>query len=95
MITRQMTPFFHLLFELYPLVFLISAFNELQNSIPWRLLLALCSGLRNKHLRAIYDTFKLFIIFFYIEFANFWYVTYFVPHLIPIWLQSHVLFPPK
>ena len=34
MITRQMTPFFHLLFELYPLVFFISSFEDLQNSVP-------------------------------------------------------------
>ena len=33
-ITTQMTPFFHLLFELYPLVYLISAFQYLQHSIP-------------------------------------------------------------
>ena len=32
--TRQMTPFFHLLFELYLSVHFIFAFQDLQNSVP-------------------------------------------------------------
>ena len=45
MITRQMTPFSCLLLELYPLVYFISEFQDLQNSILWRPPFALCSGL--------------------------------------------------
>ena len=35
MITRKMTPFFHLLFEVYSLVYFIFVFQDLQNSVPW------------------------------------------------------------
>ena len=35
MITEQMAPFFYLLFEFYPLVYFIFAFQDLQNSVPW------------------------------------------------------------
>ena len=35
MITRQMNPFFYLLFELYPLFHLTFTFQDLQNSISW------------------------------------------------------------
>ena len=45
MITRQNDPIFYLLFELYPLVYFIFAFQDLQNSVLWSPLLALCSGL--------------------------------------------------
>ena len=45
MITRQMTPFFHLLFELYLLVHFIFAFQDLQNSVPWGPPFALCFSL--------------------------------------------------
>ena len=34
MVTKQMTTLFYLFFELYPLVYFISAFQDLQNSIP-------------------------------------------------------------
>ena len=45
MINRQMTPFFHLLLELYPLVYFIFAFKEIQNSVRWGPPFALFSGL--------------------------------------------------
>ena len=46
MITRQNDPiFFHLLFELYLLLYFIFTFRDLQNSVLWSPLLALCSGL--------------------------------------------------
>ena len=45
MITRQMTPFFSLPFEIYLLVYFNFAFQELQNSFPWGLPFALSSGL--------------------------------------------------
>ena len=32
-----------------------------------------------------------YINLFYIKFANFWYITCFVPNLIPIWPRSHAL----
>ena len=35
MMTRQMTPFFYLLLELYLLNYFIFAFQDLQNSVPW------------------------------------------------------------
>ena len=35
MINGQMTPFSYLLFELYPLVYFIFAFQYLQDSVPW------------------------------------------------------------
>ena len=35
MITRQINPFFSSTFELYPLVYLIFAFQDLQNLVPW------------------------------------------------------------
>ena len=56
MINRQMTHFFHMFFEFYPLVCFTFGFQELQNSIPS---FALCSGLQNTHLHAKDDTFKL------------------------------------
>ena len=43
-VARQMTLLFHLLFELYPMVYFIFAFQNLQNSILWSPLVALCSG---------------------------------------------------
>ena len=46
MITRQNDPiFFHLLFDLYPLLYFIFAFQDLQNLVLWSPLLALGSGL--------------------------------------------------
>ena len=52
MITRQKTPFFHLHFELSPLVCFICGFQQdLQNSIPLGLLFT-CFGLQNTHLHA-------------------------------------------
>ena len=51
MITRLMTHYFHLLFELYQLVYFISAFEDLQNSISWGPPFAL-------HLLTKGDTFK-------------------------------------
>ena len=44
MTTRQITPFFHLTFELYLLVNFIFSFPDHQNSVPWGPLFA-CSGL--------------------------------------------------
>ena len=62
MITRQIAPFFPCTF--CALSVDISAFQDLQNSVPCLL---------------------TWISFFYIKFANIWYVTYSVPNLIPIW----------
>ena len=45
MTTRQMTPFFSSIFQFYQLVYFIFAFKDLQNSIPWDPIFALCSGL--------------------------------------------------
>ena len=45
MTTRQMTPFFSSIFQFYQLVCFIFAFKDLQNSIPWGPIFALCSGL--------------------------------------------------
>ena len=45
MIARRMTQLFYLLFELYLLVRFILAFQDVQNSVPWGSLFALCSGL--------------------------------------------------
>ena len=44
MITRQTTHFFHLLFELYQLVYFIFAFKDLQNPVLWGPPFALFSG---------------------------------------------------
>ena len=94
MITRQMTPFFHLLFELCSLVYFIFAFQDLQNSVLWSPLLALCCGLSNIFLHAKDDTLKPLIIdiLFYIKHANFLYLTFSISYLIPICLQSSVLY---
>ena len=54
-ITGQMTPFFHLLFELYPLVYLRrSKFSSMESLSPF----PLCSGLQNTYLHAKDDIFK-------------------------------------
>ena len=66
MITRYITLFFHLLFELYLLLYFNFAFQDVQNSVPWDSLFALCSGLQNTHLPAKDDTFKpvnIYILF--------------------------------
>ena len=45
MITRKMTPFFCLLFKIYPLVYFIFALQDLQNSVSWGQPCTLCSSL--------------------------------------------------
>ena len=45
MITRQMTPSYYLLFELYPLVYFINEFQDHQNSVACDSSFALCFGL--------------------------------------------------
>ena len=60
MITRQIPYFFHLLFELCPMVYFISAFQDLQNSVPWGpspLCIMFCS-VKVTHLYAKDDTFN-------------------------------------
>ena len=44
--------------ELYPLLYFISEFENLQNSIPWGFLITVGSGLKNKHLRPEDGAFK-------------------------------------
>ena len=56
MITKQMTPFFPLLFEFYQLVYFIFGFLDLQNLII--LILFFWSVKHLKHLHAKDDTFK-------------------------------------
>ena len=58
MITRQMTPFSHLLVELYLLVYFSSIFQDLKNSVPWGPPFPLCFVPWNTHLCAKDDTFK-------------------------------------
>ena len=57
-ITRKLTPFFHLLLKLYPLVYFVFAFHELQNSFPWCLSFAFYSVLQNTHLIVKDDNLK-------------------------------------
>ena len=45
MITRKMTPFFHLLFESFLLEHFFFAFQGFQNSVPWGPPFALCFGM--------------------------------------------------
>ena len=45
LITRQMTPFFYLLFEFFRWYISFYAFQDLQNSVLWSPLFELCSGL--------------------------------------------------
>ena len=70
--TRQMTPYSYLMFGLYPLVYFISAFQDLQSSVLWGRSFGLCSGLQNTHLDAKDVTLKpVNIYFFHIKFPNF------------------------
>ena len=85
-ITRQMTPFL-IYSQVYMLVCFLFAFRNLQNSI---------SGVLHLHYVlvckiSIYMSMMLlwgpltWISFSNIKLANFWYITCFVPNLIPIW----------
>ena len=86
---------FHLLLELYLLVYFIFAFQDLQNSAPWgpppplhnALVCKICIYMP----KMILSSLLTYISFSYIKFANFWYITCFVPNLIPIWPWSHGL----
>ena len=90
MITRKMTPFFHLLFKLYWLLYFIFAFKDLQNSVtPLHFVLFCKIHIHMPHLKPVN-----MYIFLYIKFANFWYIIKSVPNLIPIWSCSDGLYLP-
>ena len=55
-ITRRMASFFHLLFELYTLIYLIFAFQKLKISVPCDLYFLVSSGLQNTDFRTKDDT---------------------------------------
>ena len=90
MITRQIMPCFNLLFELYVLVCFILAFQDLQNSISCGPPLCIMFWSVQYTFICKDDTFKP-VFFFSLKFANCWYITCFVPNLIPIWPRSHGL----
>ena len=87
MITRQMNPFFYKLFELYTLIYFISAYQDFQYSVPWGHVFALYSGLQNIYFQAKDGNFKSVNIelLFYVKFRTFCYLICFVLNLIPIW----------
>ena len=89
MITRQMTPFFHILFEPYQLVYFVFAFQGIQNSVPQGSRFALCCLLQNTRFHYKDDTLNPVNIgiLFQQKVANFWYITCFVSNLILIWSQ--------
>ena len=90
MITRKMTPFFHLPFKLYWLLYFIFAFKDLQNSVPPLHFVLFCKiHIHMPHLKPVN-----MYIFLYIKFANFWYIIKSVPNLIPIWSCSDGLYLP-
>ena len=90
MITRKMTPFFHLLFKLYWLLYFIFAFKDLQNSVPPLHFVLFCKiHIHMSHLKPVN-----MYIFLYIKFDNFRYIIKSVPNLIPIWSCSDGLYLP-
>ena len=70
-----MTHFFHLYFELYSLVYFISAFQDNTHLHA-----------KNDTFKLVNID-----ILFYVKFANLWYITCFIPNLTPIWPLSHGL----
>ena len=71
----------------------IFAFQDLQNSVPWGPLLhyvLICKMHIYKSKMAL-SSLLTKILFFSIEFVNFWDMTCFLPNLIPIWPRSHEL----
>ena len=95
MITRKMTPFFHLLFEFYSLVYFIFIFQDLQNSVPWGpcppLHYVLVCKIHIYMPKTTLSSLLTWLCFFYIKFTNFWYIKSSVPNLTPIWTRSHGL----
>ena len=97
MITRQMTPFFHLIFKLYPLVYFIFCIKDLQNSVPWGPhFLALCSPLTCEiYIYSPKITHSSNLLteasFVYIKFAQFWYTICFVSTLVLIWPRFQIM----
>ena len=73
--------------ELYLLVFHIFAFQGLQNLVPWvpPLHFVLVCKMHIYIPKMTLLNLLIWISFFYIKFANFWYITCSVPYLIPIW----------
>ena len=91
LITRQITPFFQLLIEVYPLVYFISIFQDLQNSISWGPLYyvphcIMFWSVKFAHLHAKDDAYKATNIdnFMLQKITNFHCATCFVPNLILI-----------
>ena len=92
-ITRQMTSFFSSTHELYALVYFLSAFQNLQNSIPWgpplhyfpvcKIHIYISKMTRSSLWTLMY--------FSYVKFVNFCYITCFVPILLPTCRRSHGL----
>ena len=80
MISRQMTPFFHLLIEFYRLVYFIFLFQE---PLHFILVYKIQFYVAKMRLSSLLTQMS----FFYIKFAIFQYITCSVP----IWPQSHVL----
>ena len=85
-ISRQMTPFLHLLFKCYALIYFIFAFQNLQNSVgsPTLNYFLVCK------IHIYIPKFKLsrlltWISFFFKKFTDFWYITCSAPNLISIW----------
>ena len=76
--------------ELYPLLYFISEFENLQNSIPWGFLITVGSGLKNKHLRPEDGAFKpANITPFFLGGGRL--ITCFVPNFIQMWPRFHGL----
>ena len=91
MITRKMTPFFHLLFKFYQLVYLIFVFQHPEYSVP-TLHFVLFWKIHIYMPKMTLSSLLTWIFFLYIKFANFLYLIYFVPSSKLIWSRSHRLY---
>ena len=89
-INRQMTSFFPSVLWALPLVCFISAFEDSIGS-PTCIMFWSVKYTLTYMPKMILSSLLIYISFFYVKFSNSWYITCFVPNLIPIWPQSRGL----
>ena len=78
MITKQITPFFHLPIKLYSFVYFIFAFQDLQNLVSWSPSFAFVLACKTHIYMSKMTLSSLLtnaISFFYITFSNFSHIT--------------------